>query len=173
MTCIVGSTLVEIRTDDGVRLRAANQLCVGDTINAVVPTRITYIFSQQIKATWTVVSYMGLDADPAQWVCLPSGSWERISRVGTPSLRLCESIHGFMVDGGKIIRAGGVDCCVHNYRDVPLPCMRSSSVSPPSGTVLSSPDAVVSSSEIVLSSPEAVLSSSSLSSSSSEDDDEM
>lgn len=132
----MSTTLLEIRTDDGVDLRPASQVRVGDILNADVPTTISHIFSQRIDALWPIVSYMGLDADPAQWVLLPSGAWERISNVGTTSLRHCDSIYGFVVGGGKIMRAGGVSCCVHNYRDVQSsPCM---SVSP-SKTLASSP----------------------------------
>lgn len=134
MTCITSSTPIEIRTDDGVVLRPASQVCVGDILNADVPTRISHIFSQRIDAMWPIVSYMGIEADPAQWILLPSGVWERISNVGTASFLHCNSIYGFVVDGGKVIRAGGVTCCVHNYRDV-----QSWSSLPSSRTLASSP----------------------------------
>ena len=118
MTCIVGATLVEVCSAYGVvELRPAHQLRVGDVLHARHPTTVRHILSQRIRGWWPIVSYMGVDADSAQWVALPSGRWERVSNVAAPVLMRCDSIYGFVVDGGRVMRAGGVDCYAYaTYR---------------------------------------------------------
>ena len=112
MTCVVDGTLVETLTGDGVMLRRVEDIRIGDVLNGVFPSAVVDVVVQPTNGEWPVYSYMGLDADAAQWILLPSLSWCRMSDVGTPSLRACKRLYGIVARNCNTVRAGGTTCRV-------------------------------------------------------------
>ena len=121
MTCIPNGTLIEVLRPSGVvELCKVENVCVGDELcgEYTMNVYVDEILKQETGGLWPTYSYMGLRADPTQWVRLPTGEWERISDMGTFSIAPVHTLYGIVIRGGKTIRAGGVQCCAHNYSDV-------------------------------------------------------
>ena len=120
MTCIPNGTLLEVvRAHGTIELCEVEKVRVGDELCSEGTTAsVQGILCQETGGMWPIYTYIGLNADPTQWVQLPHGQWERISNVGTFSLSPCHTLYGIVVSGGKTIRAGGVRCCAHNWMNV-------------------------------------------------------
>lgn len=115
MACVARGTLVEVVDQEHhtVVLREIETLRAGDVLAGVRSGIVCHVYEQHVPDDWPLYSYMGLHADAAQWVRLPSGTWERISRVGVASAAPCCTIYGVIVAGGDVLRGGGVDCRAH------------------------------------------------------------
>lgn len=108
---------------------------VGDLIRDPLTlsyTRIAGVQRQETGENWPLFSYMGLNADAAQWVYDLSKGWTPISNVGVLSVTPCPSIYSITLEDGRATRVSGATCSTNdpNYDSLPfLPSPFASSLS--------------------------------------------
>lgn len=140
MTCVAHNSIFEIideRDHMAVHSVFVQDVKLGDLIRDPLTfsyTRIVAIQRQETGENWPLFSYMGLNADAAQWVYDLSKGWTPISNVGVPSVTPCPSIYSVTLENGRAARVSGATCCTNdpNYdslHSIPSPLASSLSSS--------------------------------------------
>lgn len=129
MTCVAHNSVFEIiDEDDHMTARSVfvQDVKIGDMVRDPLTlsyTRIVAIQRQDTGENWPLFSYLGLNADAAQWVHDLSRGWTPISNIGVPSVSPCPSIYSVTLENGRAARVSGTTCCTNDasYDSLPAP----------------------------------------------------
>ena len=116
MTCVAHNSIFEIidRHDYmTVHSILVQDVKVGDIIRDPLTLsyiRVVAVQRQDTGENWPMFSYLGLNADAAQWVHDLSRGWTPISNVGVPSVAPCPSIYSVTLENGHVARISGTTC---------------------------------------------------------------
>lgn len=129
MTCVAYNSIFEIVDECDymtIHSKFVQDVKVGDIIRNPITlsyTRIGAVQCQDTGKNWPMFSYLGLNADAAQWVHDLSRGWTPISNVGVPLVAACPGIYSVTLENGHAARISGTTCRTNDttYDSLPSP----------------------------------------------------
>lgn len=121
MTHVARNSLLDVFDVDGLNVEnvSVQNITRGMRVRDAIthrPVTVTSIMKRDIGAAWPMCAYMGLVADPRQWVYVSSHGWDLIATLGIPYIATQYALYAITVDAcATSVAVDGIACHVYRH----------------------------------------------------------